>query len=188
MAITQKLELVEVPIDEIYDRDTNPNEHPEEQIEDIRASMRKFGFVDPLLLDENNVIISGHGTREAARLEGMETVPCIHAVGLSEAELEALQVALNKIPRGSHMNPEKLKASIRIATAGGLKVEDTGFTQGEVDQLMQSWGDGGNDATASNANVKKNVVLKVEVPIALQDEVIEAIGVAIEPFEAVSLL
>lgn len=188
MPISNDLQIVQVPIDELIDRDTNPNEHPEEQIEDIRASIRRFGFVDPLLVDENNIIIAGHGTRLAARLEGLQTIPVIYAQGFDEAELEALQVALNKIPKGSYFNPEKLKASIKIAVEGGLKVEDTGFSQPEIDQLLAGWSNGGADDTPGNDGVKQNAIIRIEVPRALEDEVIEAIGEAIQPFEQAQLL
>jgi ParB-like chromosome segregation protein Spo0J len=57
----------------------NPRTHSKKQIKQIAASIRKFGFLNPLIVDDQNTILAGHGRLEAARLEGMAHVPIVRS-------------------------------------------------------------------------------------------------------------
>ena len=75
MRTTTKLEMRRVADLIPYAR--NAREHSEEQVQQLRASLREFGFVAPLLIDTQGNIIAGHGRLMAAQAEGLETVPCV---------------------------------------------------------------------------------------------------------------
>src|SRR6478752_4924861 len=75
----------------------NPRTHTHKQIGQITASIRAFGFNNPVLIDRNDEIIAGHGRVEAAKLLGLETVPTIRLEHLSEAEKRAYILADNKL-------------------------------------------------------------------------------------------
>lgn len=66
-----------------YER--NAKKHGARQIEQLRASLREFGFVAPILIDEEGNVLAGHGRLEAARAEGMTEVPCVRVGELTEA-------------------------------------------------------------------------------------------------------
>ena len=75
----------------------NARTHNETQVAQIAASIREFGFNNPILVDEGNTIIAGHGRVLAARLLEMKQVPCIRLSHLSEAQRKAFIIADNKI-------------------------------------------------------------------------------------------
>src|SRR5438034_6863308 len=75
----------------------NPRTHSRKQTCQIANSIRRFGWTYPILVDENCVILAGHGRYEAALLLGLRQVPVIVVAGLSEAEKRALALADNKI-------------------------------------------------------------------------------------------
>lgn len=78
-----------------YER--NARTHSKEQIEQLRKSIREFGFINPILVDSKNVIIAGHARCEAAELEGIAALPCIYVEHLSEAQKRAYILADNKL-------------------------------------------------------------------------------------------
>ena len=89
--------LEQVPVSAPIANPRNPRTHSRAQIRQIAASIREFGFTNPLLVDEGDALIAGHGRLEAARLLGMERVPAIRLRGLSEAQKRALALADNKL-------------------------------------------------------------------------------------------
>lgn len=75
----------------------NAKKHPKQQVELIAASIKRFGFDSPIIVDKNNEIIAGHGRLEAAKLLGLEEVPTIKKESLTPAEVKAYRLADNKI-------------------------------------------------------------------------------------------
>lgn len=69
----------QVPIDRLVPYARNARTHSKEQIAQLRASLREFGFVSPAVIDNEFNILVGHGRVQAAREEGYETVPCVFA-------------------------------------------------------------------------------------------------------------
>lgn len=78
-----------------YER--NAKKHPEEQVEHIANSLKRFGWKQPLVIDKDGVIVVGHGRLLGAKLLGLETVPCVLADDLTEAEIKAYRLADNKL-------------------------------------------------------------------------------------------
>lgn len=74
----------------------NSRTHPPEQIEHLAALIQRFGFTNPILIDEKNIIIAGHGRLMAAKRLGLEEVPCIVARGWSDDERAAYVIADNQ--------------------------------------------------------------------------------------------
>ena len=127
------------------DRDNRPNPknartHSRKQIRQIAASMRKFGFLNPLIVDDENMILAGHGRLEGARLEGMAHVPIVQFVHLSEAQKRAYVIADNKIAEQAGWDRELLSIElgelIDLLPIEGLDVSITGFETGEIDLLF----------------------------------------------------
>ena len=75
----------------------NPRTHSDAQVAEIAASIREFGWTNPILVDGDNGIIAGHGRLLAARQLGMKTVPVIELAGMSEAQKRAYIIADNKL-------------------------------------------------------------------------------------------
>lgn len=114
----------------------NARTHSAAQVAQLRASIREFGFTNPLLVDEAGGIIAGHGRLEAARAEGMAEVPCIVLAGLTEAHKRALVLADNKLALNAGWDDELLRVELLELRDGGFDVDLTGFSADEVDALL----------------------------------------------------
>lgn len=134
----QNLTIVYRKPSELKDNPRNSRTHDENQIESIARSINLYGFVNPVLIDEEDLIIAGHGRRMAAIKIGMEEVPTIRLTGLSDAEKRAYMIADNKIALDSGWNVEMLESELQEITDIGLALEDTGFTLEEIDELKMS--------------------------------------------------
>lgn len=117
---------------------SNARQHSDKQLTQIAASIRRFGFTNPILIDEAAEIIAGHGRFEAARRLGLTRVPVIRIGGLSEAERRALRIADNRIAENSSWDLELLATELRFLSE--LKVdfdlELTGISTAEMDHLI----------------------------------------------------
>ena len=138
-----------VPIDQVRPHPRNPRTHTKKQIRQIAASIRAVGFAAPVLIDEDKVLIAGHGRLEAARSLGMSSVPAIIISGLTDAKKRALLLADNRIALSAGWDREQL--AIELAALPELLVEDdldisvTGFEPAEIDALHADFEDGSND-------------------------------------------
>src|SRR5687767_15320508 len=116
----------------------NARTHSKRQVEQIMASIREFGFTNPILRDADGVVIAGHGRLLAAKAMGMGQVPTIELVGLSDAQKRALRLADNKIALGAGWDLDLLK--VELAELSALEIDMdltvTGFSTGELDVLL----------------------------------------------------
>jgi hypothetical protein len=90
------MDIKMVKIDDIVPYGNNAKKHPDDQVEHIANSIKEFGFRQPLVIDENNVVVIGHGRLLAAKRLGMEEVPVLYADGLTDAQVNALRIVDNK--------------------------------------------------------------------------------------------
>lgn len=114
----------------------NSRTHSDEQIGQIAASIREFGWTNPILVDEENSIIAGHGRLSAANRLGMAEVPVITLNGLTAAQKRALVIADNKLALNAGWDMELLSSEVE-----GLKDEDfdlslLGFNEDELAALL----------------------------------------------------
>ncbi|HET9282337.1 MAG TPA: ParB/Srx family N-terminal domain-containing protein [Candidatus Angelobacter sp.] len=91
------LSVVYRPINLLAPNPRNPRKHSKSQLRQIAASIREFGFTNPVLVDRKNTIIAGHGRVEAAKIEGMEEVPTILLENLTPDQIKAYLVADNRL-------------------------------------------------------------------------------------------
>ena len=116
----------------------NARTHSTKQIRQIAASIRQFGFTTPVLIDEAETILAGHGRVAAARLLGLTTVPCLQLTHLSEAQKRAYVLADNKLALNAGWDEDLLAAELGtlLATDLDLDLGVTGFSIPEVDALL----------------------------------------------------
>lgn len=110
----------------------NARTHNEEQVLQIAASIKEFGFTNPVLIDGDNGIIAGHGRLMAAKKLGLEEVPTIELSYLSEAQRKAYILADNKLALNSGWDNDLL--AIEFAELGelGFDLDLTGFSSEEI--------------------------------------------------------
>lgn len=125
----------------------NARVHPKSQIEQIKASIVATTFANPILIDDKDCIIAGHGRLIAARELGMSQVPVIVVSGLSERQARALRIADNKIALNAGWDPDLLKQELgEISVNSDIDVQVTGFSIGEINALSQPGKDPDDDS------------------------------------------
>lgn len=135
-----QLQISTVPLASLQPNRRNPRTHAKKQVAQLRNSILQFGFTAPLLVDDQNHIIAGHGRYLAATELGLEQVPVIVISGLSDAKKRALALADNKIALNSGWDRELLAAELSqlgaALAADHLDIDITGFEPVEIDALM----------------------------------------------------
>lgn len=118
----------------------NARTHSVKQIKKIAESIRSFGFVNPVLIDQDDRIVAGHGRVEAARKIGLTSVPVLCLAHLSEAELRAYALADNRIAELSGWDKEVLALELVDLTTidCDFDVSVTGFDHAEIDLILQT--------------------------------------------------
>jgi ParB-like chromosome segregation protein Spo0J len=114
----------------------NARLHSDGQIDQIATSIRRFGFVNPVLVREGGEIIAGEGRWRAARKLGLAEVPVIELRDLTETQCRALALADNRIALNASWDAELLAHEIGAMIASGEKASDLGFDVKEIDALM----------------------------------------------------
>lgn len=118
----------------------NTRTHSKKQIGQLANSIGAFGFVNPVLVDDANRIVAGHGRVEAARKLGIASVPVICLAHLSQAELRAYAIADNRLAELAGWDKEALALEFAdlIRIDSSLDVSVTGFDHGEIDLVLQA--------------------------------------------------
>jgi len=126
----------DVELKELKPYSRNPRRHTQKQIDNICASIREFGFCAPVLIDENKVIIAGHGRVAAAKKMNWEKVPCVVLEGLSQAQKRAYIIADNRLTEvGSYWDRDGLEAELREVLKSGIDLETVGYTESDLRDL-----------------------------------------------------
>lgn len=136
--MSNKIIVEYVNIDKIKKYKNNAKLHGEEQIRQIAASIKRFGFNNPIIADQNFEIIAGHGRLEAAKIAGLTVVPVIKLSHLSEAQKRAYRLADNKIAENGGWSEEllRLELSELESICDDFDLTITGFSDVEIDVLL----------------------------------------------------
>lgn len=116
----------------------NARTHSPEQIDQIAASIKEFGFVNPILVDERGVIVAGHGRLAAAHKLGMSQVPVIYLKHLTETQRRGLIIADNRIAMNAGWDEELLKVELEALQIEDFDLDLLGFDPTEIDNILFS--------------------------------------------------
>jgi len=119
-------------------RPANPRTHTQKQIEQIATSIKRFGFTNPVLVDDENGIIAGHGRVEAAALVGIHKVPTVRLADMKEEDVRAYVIADNKLAENAGWNRELLGLEFQYLSELDIDFDltITGFELPEIDILI----------------------------------------------------
>jgi len=131
------LKIEQIPLEQIAPYERNARLHPPEQQTLLKSSINQFGFVNPCLIDANNVIIAGHNRAEVARQMGLKTIPAIRLSHLSEAEVKALRLADNSIPERSVWSPELVETELAALEQMNFDVESLGLSDIQLPEMEE---------------------------------------------------
>jgi DNA modification methylase len=126
-----------LPVRELRRHPNNARTHSRKQVKQIAKSIEKFGFCNPVLVDDAKQIIAGHGRVEAAKLLGIDAVPTCKLSHLSEAEKRAYILADNKLAENAGWDKELLAIELQGLIELDVDIELTGFEVAEVDLIIE---------------------------------------------------
>ena len=114
----------------------NSRTHSPQQVDKIAASIREFGFLNPIIVDAENGIIAGHGRVMAAQKLGLADLPVIEASHLTEAQRRAYVIADNRLALDAGWDNDLLKVELQDLDSQGFDLTLTGFELGELTSLF----------------------------------------------------
>ena len=136
MEIRINIEIEKWPITRLIPRITNPRTHTPEQVAQIAASIREFGWTNPVLVGADNDVIAGHARLLAARQLGMAEVPVIQLGHLSEAQRRALVIADNQLTINAGWSEETLRIELQALQEADFDLTLVGFDEDELARLL----------------------------------------------------
>src|SRR5258705_13127699 len=151
------LSIVYQALSALKPRATNPRTHSKKQVAQIAMAIQRFGFTNPVLVDDANGIIAGHGRVEAAKIVGLDQVPTVRLSAMTEAEIRAYVIADNRLAENAGWDRALLGLELQYLTELDIDfdVTVTGFELPEIDILI------GELSLAANDNDPADAVVEV---------------------------
>ena len=134
------MKIEQVKLDALIPYARNSRTHSENQVAQIAASIKEFGFTNPVLIDETGSIIAGHGRVMAARKLAITDVPSIRLTHLTEAQKKAYVIADNKLALNAGWDDEMLAVELTDLKDMGFDLDLTGFSTDEIEALLAPTG------------------------------------------------
>lgn len=129
----QNKKIIYKNIDDVIPYENNPRIN-DKAVEAVAASIKEFNFQNPIVIDTSNVIIAGHTRLKAAKLLGLDKVPCIVADDLTPEQIKAFRIADNKTAELAEWDFEKLEEELAELAEMGFAMDDFGFEDLEADE------------------------------------------------------
>ncbi len=131
------MKIIQTPVDQLIPYVNNSRKHSDEQVAQIAASIKEFGWTNPILVDGEKGIIAGHGRLMAARKLGMTEVPVIELSHLSDTQRKALIIADNKLAMNAEWDNDLLTIELNDLLADDFALEILGFDKDELAALLE---------------------------------------------------
>lgn len=131
------MKIEQINTSELKQYQNNSRTHSDKQVQQIAQSIKEFGFTNPILVDDNNEIIAGHGRLMGALSLEMEKVPCIRLTGLTEKQKRAYVIADNKIAENSDWDFDILKSEVANLSEEDYDLDILGFNEELIDSILE---------------------------------------------------
>lgn len=162
------LQIEQRPTEQLVPYVRNARTHSAEQVAQIAASIAEFGFVNPILIGEDDVIVAGHGRLLAAQELGLSEVPVIVLDHLSEAQRRALVIADNRLAENAGWDQTMLRAELAALREDEFDLDLLGFDESELDEILDGFGADGAEFGGSEP-VDGEASSRPSTPGALSD-------------------
>ncbi|HHU0682841.1 TPA: ParB/Srx family N-terminal domain-containing protein [Escherichia coli] len=130
------LKIEYLPVGKLLRYAKNSRTHSDEQVEQLVNSIREFGFTNPVLIDEKNELIAGHGRLAAAEILEMDKVPAIRLSNLSEKQKKAYRIADNKLALNAGWDMQLLAEEVKELMDDDFDIDLLGFNDAELDEIL----------------------------------------------------
>lgn len=160
--------------------DGNAQTHPASQVRQIAKSIQEFGWTAPVLIDETNTVLAGHGRVMAARYLGMDTVPCLRIAGLTQDQKRAYVLADNQLTKNGVWDLDILREEIRALQVMDFDLDAVGFDEAAIRKAFsEGQDDDGDEDREQQENSRDNghELLIVSTDAGLIAEIKGRIGV-----------
>ena len=158
MNTTERFE--KVSIDRLIPYARNARTHSKEQIKQLRASLREFGFLNPCIIDKDYNIIAGHGRVMAAKEEGISEIPCVFAEHLTDAQKRAYILADNRLALNAGWDDEMLSVELSDLQTNAFDLSLLGFSDAEMNKIMGGMDNAKDDDFDVDAELQKPMLSK----------------------------
>ena len=139
------LSIIYRKISDLKPYSRNARTHSRKQVRQIGAAIQEFGFTNPVLIDENDQIIAGHGRVQAAKLLALAEVPTVQIAHLSATQKRAYILADNRLAEKAGWDQEILAVELQCLLADGFEVVLTGFEAPDIDVVLDAAADTKSD-------------------------------------------
>lgn len=153
----KKMNVVSLPTSSLIEYSLNSRNHPQEQIDRIATSISEFGFNQPIVVDEDKIILAGHGRLAAARKLGLAEVPTVVVEGLSSADKRAYRILDNKLQGDSTWDLDTLGLELNALEEDGFDLEPWG-----LDDLIPEPGMEGIEAVEDEFEAEQQVEIYIK--------------------------
>jgi ParB-like chromosome segregation protein Spo0J len=134
--VLPSLEIVYLPLDQLPPAKRKVRKIAPHHAGEVAASISALGFCAPILIGKDNMRIDGEVRVEAARLLGLDCIPCIRINHLNENEQRVLRLAANRLGEKGEWNLDELKVEFEELVLADAPIEVSGFTLDEIDQIV----------------------------------------------------
>ena len=125
-----------IPVVDLIPYARNCRTHSEAQVQQIAASIKEFGFINPIVIDSDNGIIAGHGRLLAAHKLGLKSVPCLAVGHLTKTQKQAYIIADNKLAINSGWDNDLLRVELEELKDDGFNIDIIGFDENELKNIF----------------------------------------------------
>ncbi|MGC2075482.1 MAG: ParB N-terminal domain-containing protein [Xanthobacteraceae bacterium] len=150
-----KRQIEFIPLAKLTASKANARMHSPKQVGQIAASIQRFGFTVPVLVNGQNQILAGHGRVEAAKLLGLKEVPALRLDYLSATDQCAYAIADNRLAELAEWNRDTLAIELQGLVELNFAVEVTGFEMGEIELILHDKDEGQNESAEVEAKSRK---------------------------------
>jgi len=150
--MTNELKIDYVATADLVPYSNNSRTHSEKQVAQVASSIQEFGFTNPILIDENQGIIAGHGRLLAAQKLGLSEVPTITLEGLTEAQRKAYVIVDNKLALNAGWDDDMLKVEMERLQEMSFDLDVLGFDEKELMAILDD-SDGDGDAYTKKVDI-----------------------------------
>tara|TARA_R110000782_G_scaffold55759_2_gene117264 strand:- start:565 stop:1080 length:516 start_codon:yes stop_codon:yes gene_type:complete len=130
------MKIINISTEKLTPYINNSRTHNDEQIEQIANSIREFGFTNPVLIDENNEVLAGHGRLKAAEFLELKSIPSIQITGLTEQQKKAYVIADNKLALNAVWDDEMLQKELSDLFAQDFDLSLLGWSENEITSFV----------------------------------------------------